>query len=316
MALARTSEPIAAAAGADWALVELLAVERELVELGYTRRADALERVAEAVRRLGEVPSTEGILARAAAELGAGSEFDRVLVSELADGHLVALAIWSGADQEDADHALAQLAQTPVRLGYPLIEHEVSRGHGTEIVAVAGAGARTPTSLARALHWESYVVAPLLAGGETIGLLHADTRGRSVDALDAEVVSRYADGLSGVFERAVLRHTLELHRAELTTAVQWMGGRLNGLEDGGGMTRPAGAGTEEARLLAALTPRELEVLRLMGRGATNREIATALVIREGTVKYHVKNILRKLGATSRAQAVARFVRASSREAQR
>jgi DNA-binding NarL/FixJ family response regulator len=59
-----------------------------------------------------------------------------------------------------------------------------------------------------------------------------------------------------------------------------------------------------------LTPRELEVIRLMARGLTNVAIANELVVREGTVKYHVKNILRKLGATSRADAVSKFVRAS------
>ena len=51
------------------------------------------------------------------------------------------------------------------------------------------------------------------------------------------------------------------------------------------------------------------MLRLLARGNTNLAIADALVVREGTVKYHVKNILRKLGATNRADAVARFVRA-------
>ena len=64
----------------------------------------------------------------------------------------------------------------------------------------------------------------------------------------------------------------------------------------------------------ALTPRELEVLRLLARGLTNQAIADELVIREGTVKYHVKNILRKLGATSRADAVSRYARASSGDA--
>ena len=54
------------------------------------------------------------------------------------------------------------------------------------------------------------------------------------------------------------------------------------------------------------------MLRLLARGNTNLAIATALVVREGTVKYHVKNILRKLGATNRADAVARFVRAGGR----
>ena len=51
-------------------------------------------------------------------------------------------------------------------------------------------------------------------------------------------------------------------------------------------------------------------MRLLARGYTNVAIANELVVREGTVKYHVKNILRKLGATSRADAVSRFVRAS------
>jgi LuxR family transcriptional regulator, regulator of acetate metabolism len=52
------------------------------------------------------------------------------------------------------------------------------------------------------------------------------------------------------------------------------------------------------------------VLQLLARGYTNLAIANALVVREGTVKYHVKNILRKLGAASRADAVSRYVRAA------
>jgi len=53
------------------------------------------------------------------------------------------------------------------------------------------------------------------------------------------------------------------------------------------------------------------VLALLARGRTNLAIADALVVREGTVKYHVKNILRKLGATNRADAVSRYVRANA-----
>ncbi|MBN1993018.1 MAG: response regulator transcription factor [Anaerolineae bacterium] len=51
-----------------------------------------------------------------------------------------------------------------------------------------------------------------------------------------------------------------------------------------------------------LTERELEVLRLIATGATNREIAQALVISEGTVKNHVSNILNCLGLRDRTQA--------------
>jgi DNA-binding NarL/FixJ family response regulator len=51
-----------------------------------------------------------------------------------------------------------------------------------------------------------------------------------------------------------------------------------------------------------LSPRELEILRLLANGATNKEIATQLVLAEGTVKNHVTNILTKLGVTDRTAA--------------
>ncbi|WP_375512240.1 response regulator [uncultured Nostoc sp.] len=52
-----------------------------------------------------------------------------------------------------------------------------------------------------------------------------------------------------------------------------------------------------------LSDRELQVLRLMARGKSNLEISTAFSIAEGTVKFHVKNILSKLGVGDRTQAM-------------
>lgn len=55
--------------------------------------------------------------------------------------------------------------------------------------------------------------------------------------------------------------------------------------------------------LAALTTRETEVLRLVGNGLTNAQIAQRLVLSEATVKTHVKRMMGKLALSSRAQAV-------------
>jgi DNA-binding NarL/FixJ family response regulator len=69
-------------------------------------------------------------------------------------------------------------------------------------------------------------------------------------------------------------------------------------------SRPPLSGPTPA-MVEALTPRETEVLRLMAAAYTNREIAEALGAAEGTVKIHVSNILAKLGARDRTQAVLR-----------
>jgi DNA-binding NarL/FixJ family response regulator len=58
----------------------------------------------------------------------------------------------------------------------------------------------------------------------------------------------------------------------------------------------------------SLTPRELEVLTLMGQGLSNGEIAGQLTIAPRTAKVHVQNILSKLGASNRTEAVSIAVR--------
>lgn len=300
-------------------LVDLHQLERELIERRYVRRVDALERVQEAVRGLGEIGSAAGILERSADGLGESSDFDRVVVSSVREGTLHVESAWVRDDRGAAEAALAALRQAPMRLDYPLVEAELAGKQGSAVVSLPAAKGRVDSGWAEELGWTSYVVATLALGGTTVGLVHADCHesGRPIDAIDREVLEAYAEGLAQVFERAVLRGRLRGHRGELRGAVDWMNARLSRLSDSsvananGADGAPAvGAETlpEAAELDELLTPRELEVLRLMARGNTNLAIAKALVVAEGTVKYHVKNILRKLRAANRADAVARYER--------
>ena len=60
--------------------------------------------------------------------------------------------------------------------------------------------------------------------------------------------------------------------------------------------------------LQGLTPRELDILVELARGNTDREIAAKFVLSEGTVKTHIRHILKKLGARNRTEAVAQVLR--------
>jgi DNA-binding CsgD family transcriptional regulator len=66
----------------------------------------------------------------------------------------------------------------------------------------------------------------------------------------------------------------------------------------------AGAGTPPLAETGPLTPREMEVLRMMAEGAANKNIAWRLGISEHTAKFHVASILARLNAGTRAEAVA------------
>ncbi|MGI9621273.1 MAG: response regulator transcription factor, partial [Acidimicrobiales bacterium] len=124
--------------------------------------------------------------------------------------------------------------------------------------------------------------------------------GQSADSLGRlrEALSIWQD-LNAPYEAARTR----VHMARACEAL--------GDEDGARMELDAASAT--FRSLGAevvpdadevLTPRELEVIALIARGDTNREIATELVISEKTVASHVGHILTKLGVSSRTAAAA------------
>ena len=75
-----------------------------------------------------------------------------------------------------------------------------------------------------------------------------------------------------------------------------------------GIPAPVAARLAEHTPRIGLTPRELEVLRLVADGLTNAQIAERIGRTEGTVKVHLKNILRRLDAKDRTEAVTTALR--------
>ncbi len=101
------------------------------------------------------------------------------------------------------------------------------------------------------------------------------------------------NGLSDVFERASLRETLQRHREEMQAAANWLRDRLGTTSPGASAATVLAGQPGDYAATDSLTPRELEIFALLARGKTNAQIALALAIKEGTVKYHVKNLLRQ-----------------------
>ena len=64
---------------------------------------------------------------------------------------------------------------------------------------------------------------------------------------------------------------------------------------------------DEKNWIDSLTPRELQILQLLAEGLSNRSISEDLHISEGTVKVHVKNLLRKANAKSRTEMAVRYL---------
>jgi len=182
---------------------------------------------------------------------------------------------------------------------------------GVEVVAAVGSGEE---GVRRALELTPDIVLldvkmPGMSGIETLSNLRA--RGVSTPVLMLTMSSEDAD-LSAALRAGAQGYLLkDMEPDELVPALEaaLQGDNVVAKELLGTLTRivrsEAGAGAEAPRRCAPfveLTPRELEVLEHVAKGLSNKVIANALNITDGTVKLHVKAILRKLGLRSRVEA--------------
>jgi DNA-binding CsgD family transcriptional regulator len=292
----------------------------------FEGRFDALDRVEAAIAELRDITVPGTMLARAPAALCNASRLERAIISSVRGGLMIAEAVHFTGQGADAQEVLEQLRADPVALEHPLIETELMRRRRATIVVDAHVHARVDRRLAELMGWRSYAAAPIVGGSQVIGMIHAD-RGRNepLDVLDRDVLWEFSSGLAQAYVTASLRRTLRREREQMRQFLEWLNARSGALTDApitlAGEEQPALAPPEpldqppplagrDDRVVfeGLLTRRELDVLRLLAEGRTNKAIADALVISPGTVKFHTGSILRKLHAANRAEAVSRYLR--------
>jgi ATP/maltotriose-dependent transcriptional regulator MalT len=243
--------------------------EFDLAEESYRQAGDRGHTVQPgmALLRLAQGRVTD---AEAAIRLAADEADDRVARSRVLAGYVEIML--AGGDVDSARAVADELAGTASTFGSAYLEAVAGYARGSTLLAADDpAGARTV--LRRAWRQWCDLDAPYEAARTRRLLGLACSRSGDPDTARMEW-----DGAREVFVR------------------------LGAAPDLAELDALAGAGPDRA--VGGLTDREVEVLCLVAAGRTNREIATALVVSEHTVRRHLQNIFGKLGVSSRAAATA------------
>jgi DNA-binding CsgD family transcriptional regulator len=284
---------------------------------------DAMVRTANRPRLLGDVlgmlesaPPTVAELVKLGPQLACRLGFDRAILSQVVDGVWISEVVYVVDDPGWADEINRIGRENPQPLVPGLHETEIVRRREAMIVTGVQQDANVHRRIADASRSRSYVGAPIMSGNQVVGLLHGDcyVQGRDPNAEDCETLATYAKGLQIALTRAHLAE--QLHSVGSTLRRMANDCHESAVAVNGLTTSPSRSiGTTDFTLAAratkqavrsvrdVLTSREAQILELMAEGLSNGRIATQLVIAEGTVKQHVKRILRKLRAGNRVEAV-------------
>ncbi len=311
-----------AAAGLIGLLTKIGQLQVQVGQTQIMQRNSRYGAVRNALSRLHGIDSIEQMIERAPAEL-CRCGFDRAIISRVEESTWWVESVHVTADPEWASEIARVGREHPMHIDHTLVESEILRRRAPVLVRDAQHDARTNAFIGQASLSRSYVAAPIMPNGRIIGLLHADCYNsrRHVDDEDFAVLWMFAEGFGYAYQRTALSERLRLARNEIqrmardiATAAEdlctsrAMLGRPQPHLDSRCVPPVAASLAACTSIESRLSPREIEVVSLMAEGKSNREIATCLVISEGTVKTHVKHILRKLKASNRAEAVFRYVR--------
>lgn len=302
-------------------------VDRRLHTSRLVQRDSAFRAAQQALARLGGTSSVTPLIDQAP-EAVCRLGFDRAIISGIRESFWITEAMCVPEDPQWATEIVHVGQEHPQRLTSLLYESEIVRRKAPMVVTNVQSEQNVHREIADASLARSYVAAPIMPEGRVIGFLHGDCyfQRRHVDQFDQDVLAMFAVGFGYLLQRNVLLERLQAARAD----VYGLGNRITSVLDdhvGAELLLTRAGGSKETggdhlitprRAVASswftetggdspLTRRELDVLKLMAAGETNARIATRLVLSEGTVKSHVKHILRKLGAANRAEAVSKWI---------
>jgi DNA-binding CsgD family transcriptional regulator len=292
----------------------------ELRGRGTVRRLQAIAGAREGLERLRAVDDADELLRRAADEACRCTGLDRCIVARVDGGDWVLAHAHFQDDPAGAQAYVGRLRRDRVSLERSPLESEMIRRRAAVLLDKDAAGRSIVAARDAPAPLAAHVASPVVVGDRVVAFLYAGGSDHGVDALDRDALRWFADGVAELYERAVLTGRLRAQRdhvrqmASSATAVMTelceadIELRISTNDD----SAIASSATTvfvapERRLESLLTRRELEVLALMAAGESNSGVAGRLVIAEGTVKSHVKHILRKLRAANRAEAVARYL---------
>jgi DNA-binding CsgD family transcriptional regulator len=311
----------------DWARADPVAdlslraleLQDELHHQISAHRGQRFEEMRRGLDRLRRLGSSAQVLDRVCPELVQSCGFARAVLARVDGGWWLP---WMACfpDQRELERAFVEWMNGQ-RFPADALGRALTRLHPVIVSdALATAGTFRPMILFS--ETPCYVAAPVAPAGLMVGVLYADRfpTGRPVDRLDRDILGAFAEDFGRIYERIVLIERMRTQRSQVRAAFEsaenmiasFARAEIELARGSEGRTLPAEGDSLETPTAPAmidelLTPREAEVLAMMVRGASNAGIAERLIIKEGTVKSHVKHILRKLDAVNRAEAISRYM---------
>jgi len=294
-----------------------------VLRLAVDRRRAVLQRTRESIARLRALPSRAAIVEATPAEACRSCGLARSLLSRIDGTTWVPEILWTEGPEGEPGDFRSYLEQSRIPLEHMLLETDMVRRGRPALVRDARGDERTHQAIILASGATAYVAAPIVAGRRAVGFLHCDRLGQEqpLTEQDRDNLWSFAEQLAVILEGVALTERLTAIEAQARRITDEALSDLGLLrttpvtfgEERPGAVAPStsdGSAVHVARLLLALTERERQVLELVSTGASNLEIADALVVSEGTIKTHVNRILRKLRVDNRAQAAARHLQYS------